>query len=29
MDRPANQRWLRMALLFAIVYPVVGIAFAA
>ncbi|MFL6260552.1 MAG: hypothetical protein ACJ76Y_12630 [Thermoanaerobaculia bacterium] len=29
MDPHANQRWLRMALLFAILYPVVGIAFAA
>ena len=29
MDRPANHRWLRMATLIAIVYPVVGIAFAA
>ena len=29
MDRPANQRWLRRALLVAVVYPVVGIAFAA
>lgn len=28
MDRPANPRWLRMAMFFAIVYPVVGIAFA-
>jgi len=29
MDRFANQRWLRMAILFAVVYPVVGITFAA
>jgi len=29
MDRLANQRWLRVAMWFAIVYPVVGIAFAA
>jgi len=29
MDRPANQRWLPVAMLVAIVYPVVGIAFAA
>jgi hypothetical protein len=29
MDRPANQRWLRVAMLIALVYPVVGIAFAA
>jgi hypothetical protein len=29
MDPPSDQRWLRMALLFAIVYPFVGIAFAA
>ena len=29
MDRLANQRWLRMATFFAIVYPVVGITFAA
>jgi hypothetical protein len=29
MDRPANQRWLRAAMFFAIVYPVVGITFAA
>jgi uncharacterized protein (DUF486 family) len=28
MDSPANQRWLRMAMFFAIVYPVVGITFA-
>ena len=29
MDRLANQRWLPMAMLFAIVYPVAGILFAA
>lgn len=29
MDRPANQRWLRPAMFFAVVYPIVGIAFAA
>jgi hypothetical protein len=29
MDRPANQRWLRVAMLVAVVYPVVGITFAA
>src|SRR5947209_2682627 len=29
MDRLANQRWLPRAVLFAIVYPVVGILFAA
>ena len=29
MDRPAHQRWLRSAMFFAIVYPVVGITFAA
>ena len=29
MDRLANQQWLRMAMFFAIVYPVVGITFAA
>jgi len=29
MDRLANQRWLRVAMVFAIVYPVVGILFAA
>lgn len=29
MDTPANPRWLRIAMLFAFVYPVVGIAFAA
>ena len=29
MDKPANQRWLRIAIFFAFVYPVVGIAFAA
>ena len=28
MDSPANQRWLPMAMFFAIVYPVVGIVFA-
>jgi hypothetical protein len=28
MDRPANQGWVRTALFFAIVYPVVGITFA-
>lgn len=28
MDRLANQRWLRMAMFFAVVYPIVGIAFA-
>jgi hypothetical protein len=28
MDNPANQRWLRMAMFFAIVYPVAGIIFA-
>jgi hypothetical protein len=29
MDRSANQRWLREAILFGIVYLVVGIAFGA
>jgi hypothetical protein len=29
MNRQADQRWLRIALLFAIVYPVVGITFGA
>src|SRR3954452_16152150 len=29
MDPRSDPRWLQMALLFAIVYPVVGIAFAA
>lgn len=29
MDKLANQRWLRMAMLIAIVYPVVGISLAA
>jgi ABC-type Fe3+ transport system permease subunit len=29
MNRPANQQWLRMAMFIAIVYPVVGITFAA
>jgi hypothetical protein len=29
MDRLDNQPWSRMAMLFAIVYPVVGIVFAA
>jgi hypothetical protein len=29
MTSPANQRWLRMAVLVALVYPVVGISFAA
>src|SRR5215218_3499968 len=29
MNRLADQRWLRMAILFAVVYPVIGIAFAA
>ena len=29
MERQANQRWLRSAILVALVYPVVGIAFAA
>ncbi len=29
MDWVANQRWLRVAMVFAIVYPVVGITFAA
>ena len=29
MDRPANPSWLRMAMFFAILYPVVGILFAA
>ena len=29
MDRPANQRWLGVAILMAFVYPVAGIAFAA
>jgi hypothetical protein len=29
MDRSANQPWLRVAMLVAVVYPVVGIAFAA
>jgi hypothetical protein len=28
MDRPANQRWLPMAMFFAVVYPVAGILFA-
>src|SRR5436305_2697241 len=28
MDSPTNQRWLRMAMFFAILYPVVGIVFA-
>jgi len=28
MDRPADQRWLRMTIFFAILYPVVGITFA-
>jgi hypothetical protein len=28
MDSPTNQRWLRLAMFFAIVYPVVGIVFA-
>src|SRR6478609_32953 len=28
MDLPSDQRWLRVALLIAILYPVVGIAFA-
>lgn len=29
MNRQANQQWLRMAVLFAIVYPVAGITFGA
>jgi hypothetical protein len=29
MDKLADQRWLRTAICFAIVYPIVGIAFAA
>lgn len=29
MDTPTNPRWLRIAMLFAFVYPVVGIVFAA
>jgi hypothetical protein len=29
MDKVANQRWLSIAMFFAIVYPVVGITFAA
>jgi hypothetical protein len=29
MNRLADQRWLRVAMIFAIVYPVVGITFAA
>jgi Kef-type K+ transport system membrane component KefB len=29
MDEIANQRWLRVAMFFAIVYPVVGITFGA
>ena len=29
MDRPANQRWLQIAIFFALVYPVAGIVFAA
>src|SRR5690349_13546128 len=29
MDTPANQRWLPVAMLVAVVYPVVGVAFAA
>ena len=29
MDRPADRRWLRIATFFAIVYPAVGITFAA
>jgi hypothetical protein len=28
MDSPSHQRWLPMAMFFAIVYPVVGIVFA-
>lgn len=29
MNRPADQPWLRVAVCFAIVYPVVGLTFAA
>jgi hypothetical protein len=29
MENPTHQRWLRVALCFALVYPVVGLAFAA